>query len=91
MFYDIPNHAPTNKFYYKINEEVPEDAVDFPLTNIVIDHQKDTPDFDKIPKLQHGLNKLLDGKMYMGSQGFGKIPQLGKEVTSQMSVYKPPS
>lgn len=29
--------------------------------------------------------------MYMGSQGFGKIPQLGPEVTSQMSVYIPPS
>lgn len=91
VYYDIPTQNLAKRFHYKINEEVPKDAVDFPLNNISLEHQNDTPDFDKVPKLCHGLNKLLDGKFYMGDQGFGKIPRLGKEVTSQMSVYKPPS
>jgi hypothetical protein len=74
MYYDIPSFLSTGKFQYKINEEVPEDAVDFNLNNISIKNFDDTPEFNKIPKLQHGLNKLLDGKIYMGDMGFGRIP-----------------
>ena len=91
MLYDIPMNSHASKIKYKINEDCPQDAEDFPLKNITIKHLNDTPDFDIIPKLEHGLNKLLDGKIYMGDMGFGKIPQLGSDVTSQMSVYKPPS
>lgn len=78
LFYDIPVESLVNKFHYKINEEVPKDAVDFPLNNICINNQEDTPEFDNIPKLHHGLHKLLDGKIYKGDRGFGKIPQLPK-------------
>jgi hypothetical protein len=77
-YYDIPSYFNTIRNHYKINEEVPEDAVDFPLTNITIKQFDDTSDFNKIPKLNHGLNKLLDGKVYMGDMGFGKIPSLDK-------------
>ncbi len=89
--YVIPVHPVADNFTFRVNEAVPKDAVDFPLKNISIKHLDDTPDFDKIPKLQHGLSKLLDGKIYMGDRGLGKIPQLDKQVISQMSVYKPPS
>ena len=79
------------KFPYKINEDAPKDAESFPLKNISINNQPDTPDFDHVPKLNHGLNKLLDGKIYEGDMGFGTIPDLGHEVTQQMSSYLPPS
>ena len=39
LFYDIPVHPLANKFQYKINEDVPKDAVDFPLNNIFINNQ----------------------------------------------------
>lgn len=91
MFYDIPTYYTSSKFHYKINEEVPEDAVDFSLANTSIKTYEDTPDFNKIPKLHHGLNKLLDGKIYEGDMGFGKIPNIEPKVIEQMSDYKPPS
>jgi hypothetical protein len=91
LFYDIPTQPLANKFHFKINEEVPKDVEDFDLKGISVVNQEDTPDFDNIPKLHHGLNRLLDGRIYTGDMGFGSIPQLSKEVISQMSVYKPPS
>jgi len=91
MIYEIPAHTLTNKFSYLINEDVPKDAVDFPLNNIFIKNQEDNPQFDNIPKLQHGLHRLLDGKIYEGDMGFGTIPQLSKEVIAQMNEYRPPS
>ena len=64
LFYEIPSQPSTNKFHYKINEDVPKDAVDFSLRNISIENQPDTVGFDNIPKLNHGLHQLLDGKIY---------------------------
>jgi len=37
------------------------------------------------------LNKLLDGKIYKGDMGFGKLPAVSKEIISQLQDYKPPS
>jgi hypothetical protein len=91
MFYDIPAYYTSSKFHYKINEEVPEDATSFSLNDLSIKNFEDTPDFNKIPKLHHGLHKLLDGKIYQGDMGFGKIPEINKEVIAQMSDYVPPS
>ena len=51
MLYDIPQSPLANRFKFKINEDVPADAEDFPLKNIVIKHLNDTPDFDVVPKL----------------------------------------
>ena len=78
MFYDVPAFHPDNKFSYRINEDVPKDAIPFPLDNISIKHHNDTPEFNKIPKLHHGLNRLLDGKIYMGDMGFGQFPHVDK-------------
>ena len=78
MFYDIPSSSTQQKFHFKINEEEPKDAVNFPLNNIKIENQPDRLGFDNVPKLHHGLNQLLDGKIYQGDMGFGTIPQLGK-------------
>ena len=74
MFYDIPKGQSSFRFEYNINEDVPKDAVPFPLKNISIKNKNDNPEFDKIPKLHHGLNRLLDGKIYKGDMGFGKLP-----------------
>lgn len=76
MHYEMPTFHIENIYHYKINEEVPSDAVDFDLSNIFTNHFEDTVDFNKVPKLQHGLNKLLDGKIYSGDMGVGKIPKL---------------
>ena len=91
MFFDIPKGYSGSKFQYNINEDVSKDAQPFPLDGISIVNQKDNPDFDKIPKLYHGLNKLLDGKIYKGDMGFGKFPTVSKEILSQLQNYKPPS
>lgn len=91
MFYDIPKGQSAFRFEYNINEDVPKDAVPFPLKNISIKNRNDNPEFDKIPKLHHGLNRLLDGKIYKGDMGFGKLPEVNKDVISQLQDYKPPS
>jgi hypothetical protein len=91
ILYDIPAHTLTNKFSYLINEDVPKDAIDFPLTNIFIKNKEDNAGFDNIPKLHHGLHKLLDGKIYEGDMGLSSIPQLSRETIAQMNEYKPPS
>lgn len=38
VYYDIPNLNLAKRFHYKINEEVPKDAVDFSLSNISFKH-----------------------------------------------------
>lgn len=91
MFYDIPKSQSGTRFEYNINEDVPKDAQPFPIDKISIVNQNDNPEFDKIPKLHHGLNKLLDGKIYKGDMGFGKLPAVSKEIIAQLQDYKPPS
>jgi hypothetical protein len=91
IFYDIPTYFTSSKFHYRINEEIPKDASDFSLKGLKIKHFEDTPDFNKIPVLHRGLNKYLDGKIYKGDMGFGKIPQVDNQIISQMSDYVPPS
>jgi hypothetical protein len=91
MFYHIPAYSTTNRFQYKINEEAPADATDFSLRGLSLRPFDDTPDFNKIPKLQHGLSRLLDGRIHQGSMGFGKIPEIRPEIIAQMSDYVPPS
>lgn len=85
MLYNIPSNSPSNSFQYTINEEAPPDAKDFSLRGLNILPFDDTPDFNKIPKLQHGLNKLLDGRIYQGDMGFGSIPELRSDVIAQMN------
>lgn len=91
MFYDIPTYFTSSKFHYRINEEIPNDAVNFSLKSLSAKYFDDTPGFNKIPKLHHGLDKLLDGKIYKGDMGFGKIPETDKEIIAQMSDYVRPS
>ena len=91
MFYDIPQHYSSGKFFYRLNEQIPNDAQNFDLSTINLKNFNDTPEFDRIPKLQHGLNRLLDGKIYKGDMGFGKFPPVNKDFISKISEYKPPS
>ena len=91
MFYDIPVFHTGGRNQFRINERCPPDAEDFPLDSLRILNYDDTPDFDKIPKLQHGLSQLLDGHIHAGDYGFGKFPEINPELISQMSDYKPPS
>ena len=91
MFYDIPVFHTGIRNQFRINERCPLDAEDFPLDSLHIENYQDTPDFDIIPKLQHGLNRLLDGKVHMGDMGFGKFPKISPDLISQMSDYKAPS
>lgn len=52
---------------------------------------KDTEDFNRIPKLAHGLNKFLKGQLVEHDNGLGDIPQnVADEVFDQMSQYRSP-
>ena len=85
------NYAKINNYVLGECEVVPSTAVRIDIDELNLKHLEDTDKFNVIPELAHGLDKLLDGKLYQGNRGIGDIPQdIPVDTFSKMVTYRSP-